>query len=107
MKHPLDYISDWWNQIWYHEDELYSDGPLAVLAFTHRLSRRRTVAVVTAVRQRDWVLYHAYEVEDLSLEGWAHLNRIIEGTPSVGELIVWLWHQGVCKPVETWKEETE
>lgn len=106
MKHLADSISDWWDRLWNDEEVLLESKDLTVLAFTHRLSKRRAVAVVSAVRGQGFsVSFQAYEVENVSLDGWAHLLRILESTPTFGHLIVWLWHQGVSEPAETWQEE--
>jgi hypothetical protein len=106
VKNPLDYISDWWDRLVNDEEQLIEQDGLTVLAFTHRLSKRRTVAVVTATRSTGFnVVYHAYEVENVSQEGWAQLSRVISDHPTFGNLTVWMWHQGVEKPVETWTSE--
>ena len=106
MKNPLDYISDLWEWIWFDEDVLFDGEGLTVLVFTQRFTKQRTVSIVSAVPGRDFsVLCQAYEVENVSKDGWAHLLRILDDTPTYGHLIVWLWHQGVSEPTETWTEE--
>lgn len=106
MKHPSDYISDLWERIWNDEEVLFESKDLTVLAFTHRLSKRRAVAIVSAMRGQGFsVVFQAYEVENLSQDGWAQLLRILDDTPTFGHLIVWLWHQGVSDPAETWQED--
>lgn len=106
MKNPLDYISDLWERIWNDEDVVFDGDGLTVLVFTHRFTKKRAVAIVSAVPGRDFsVTFQAYEVENVSQDGWAHLLRILDDNPTYGHLIVWLWHQGVSQPAETWQEE--
>lgn len=103
MKHPADYISDWWDRLRFREEELFQNDDLAILAFIHRLRKDRTISVVVARSAAfPTVTYSAYEVDDVSPDAYAQLLRIIEGGPTAAELIVWLWHQGVYKPVEEW-----
>ncbi len=106
MKHPLDYISDWWDRLVNDEDAVFEGEGLTVLVFTNRFTKRRTVAIVSVVKGTGFsVVYHAYEVENVSQDAWAHLLRILDDTPTFGHLTVWLWHQGVSEPKETWSEE--
>ncbi len=106
MKNPLDLISMWWDALWFAEDVAFDGDGLTVLVFTNRITKKRAVAVVSAVPGRDFsITFQAYEVENVSQDSWKHLLRILDDNPTYGHLIVWMWHQGVHEPTETWQEE--
>ena len=99
MKHP----AEWWDRLLFRADELFKSDDLLILVFTHRMNRTREVSVVVARRSAFPVtVFSAYEVSNVTDEAYSQLLRIVEGGPTAGEMIVWLWHQGVDKPVEEW-----
>jgi hypothetical protein len=101
----IDWIKDTWWLIWHKDFTLLKSEHLNILISVSRWNGQ-TGAIVFMGRPTihpGTMLFRAYEVADLTPEGHDQLVRLLElpEGPSQGQITVWLWHQGVHLPVET------
>jgi hypothetical protein len=103
---PIKWIKDTWWLIWHKDFTLMESEYLTVLLTVSRWDGSTGATVITS--RPSWssfaMIFRAYEVPELSAEGHDQLVRLLElpGGPNHGQITVWLWHQGVSQPVDTW-----
>jgi hypothetical protein len=101
----LKWIKDFWWLLWHTDFTLVEREDLTILRSKHLWSQKIGIMVLTSRPTLDPTIrqFLAYEIDDLDLGGHDQLFRLLEQPkgPTIGQITVWLWRQGVFQPVET------
>ena len=103
---PLKWIKDTWWLIWHKDYALMESEYLTILMTESRWDGSAGVTVIISrpTLRAGVMTFRAYEVPHLTSGGDDQLIRLLEqtGGPSQGQIMVWLWHQGVGQVSDTW-----